>query len=70
MEILILALCKLCNLTLFLYIFYENISKGFRVTEMTQFLISTFSKGHHSVENLGGVMTLVLNKVSDRALYL
>ena len=40
--------------------FQENISKGFRVTELTQFFISKFSKRHRLVENIGGVMTLVL----------
>ena len=50
--------------------FHENISKGFRVTERTQFLISKFSKRHRSVENIGGVMILVHNTFSDHALYL
>ena len=50
--------------------FHENISKGFRVTELTQFLISKFSKGHHSIKNVGGVMVLVLCLLSDDALYL
>ena len=48
--------------------FHENISKGFRVTELTQFLISKFSKRHRFVENIGGVMILVLNTFSDHAL--
>ena len=50
--------------------FHENISKGFRVTELTQFLISKFSKGHHSVKHVGGIMVLVLCLLSDDALYL
>ena len=50
--------------------FHENISKGFRVTELTQFLIYKFSKGHHSLKNVGGVMVLVLCLLSDEALYL
>ena len=50
--------------------FHENISKGFRVTELTQFLTSKFSKRHRSVENIGGVMILVLNTISDHVLYL
>ena len=49
---------------------HENISKGFRVTELIQFLISKFSKRHRSVENICGVMILVLNTFSDHALYL
>ena len=47
--------------------FNENISKGFRVTELTQFLISKISRRHHSVENIGGVMILILNTFSDHA---
>ena len=50
--------------------FHENISKGFRVTGLTQFLISKFSKRHRPVENIGGVMILVFNTFSDHALYL
>ena len=50
--------------------FHENISEGFRVTELTQFLISKFSKRHCSIENIGGVMILVLNAFPDHALYL
>ena len=50
--------------------FHENISKGVRVTELTQFLISKFSKRHRSIENLGGGMILVLNTFSEYALYL
>ena len=50
--------------------FHENISKGFRVTELTQFLISKISKGHHSVNNVGGLVVLVLCLLSDDAVYL
>ena len=50
--------------------FHENISKGFRVTGLTQFLISKFSKRHRSVENIDGVMILVFNIFSDHALYM
>ena len=39
--------------------FHENISEGFRVTGLTQFLISKFSKRHRSVENIGGAMILI-----------
>ena len=47
--------------------FNENISKGFRITELTQFLISKISRRHHSIENIGGVMILILNTFSDHA---
>ena len=50
--------------------FHENISEGFRVTGLTQFLISKFLKRQRSVENIGGVMILVFNTFSDHALYL
>ena len=56
---------------LYIYIkFRENNSKGFRVTELTQFLISKFLKGHHSEKNVDGVMVLDLCLLSDDALYL
>ena len=61
------------NCLIMLYIctkFHENISKGLRVTQLTQFLISKFSKRHCSVENIGGVMVLIFNTFSDHALYL
>ena len=67
---MVLVLCKLSNHALYLYKFHENISKGFTVTGLTQFLISKFSKRHRSVENIGGVMILVFNTFSDHALYL
>ena len=41
--------------------------KGFRVTELTQFLISKISNSHRFVENIDGVMILVLNTFSDHA---
>ena len=50
--------------------FHENISEGFRVIGLTQYLISKFSKRHRSVENIGGIMILVFNTFSDHALYL
>ena len=50
--------------------FHENISKSFRVNELIQFLISKFSKGHHSVKNVGGGLVLLLCLLSDDALYL
>ena len=50
--------------------FHENISEGFRVTGLTQFLISKFSKRHRFVENIGGIMILDFNTFSDHALYL
>ena len=50
--------------------FHENISKGFRVTELTQFLIAKFSKGRHSINIVGGVMILDLCLLSEDASYL
>ena len=67
---MVLVLCKLSNHALYLKKLHENISKGFTVTELTQLLISKFSKRHRSIENIGGVVILVLNIFSDHALYL
>ena len=51
--------------------FHENISKSYRVTELTPgFLVSKFSKGHSSVNNVGRVMVLVLNTSPYYCLYL
>ena len=60
---MVLVLCNLTNHALYLYMIrlHVNISKGFRVTELTQFLLSEFSKGHHSVKNRGGLMLLVFS---------
>ena len=66
----VLVLCVSSNHAGMCTKFHENISKGFRVTKLTQFLISKFSKGHNSVNNIGRVMVLVLNTYSNHALYL
>ena len=50
--------------------FHENISKGFRVTELTQFFYIKIFKGAPFRKNVGGVMVLVLCLLSDDALYL
>ena len=50
--------------------FHENTLKCFRVTGLTKFIISKFSKRHRAVENIGGVMILVFNTLSDHALWL
>ena len=54
--------------------FQENtcISKGFRATEWMQLVscILKFSKGHNSVNSVGGVMVLDLSTLSDSILYL
>ena len=50
--------------------FCENISKGFRVIERTRFQYFSLnvSKGHNSVQNVGGVTVLVLCTSSDCAI--
>ena len=49
--------------------FQENISKGFRVIEAAV-CIPKYSKGHNSVNYVGGVMVLALPTLSDSVLYL
>ena len=49
--------------------FQENISKGFSYRE-DEVCIRTFSKGHYSVNSVGGVMVLALSTLSDSVLYL
>ena len=48
--------------------FHENIFKGFRAIEGQDFQFSKFLKGHHSVNNVGGIIVLVL--CTSSALYL
>ena len=67
---MVLVLCVSSNHACMWTKFHENISKGFRVTKLTQLMISKFSKGHNSVNNVGRVMVLVLNTYSNHALNL
>ena len=57
---MVLVLCTSSDHACICTKFHEVISKGFSVTELTQFLISTFLKGHNYVNNEGRVMVLVL----------
>ena len=50
--------------------FQENILKGFRVIERMQFVYRIFQMGHNSVNNVGGVILLILSTLSDGVLYL
>ena len=47
--------------------FQDNISQGYLADAVC---ILKISKGHNSVNNLGGVMVLVLSTLSDGVLYL
>ena len=49
--------------------FHENILDFIKVTERTRFSY-TFSKGHNSVKNVGGVTVLILCTSSYDGLYL
>ena len=56
--------------------FCENISKGFRVTDLNSrvdadmICILNFTEGRNSVSTVDGVMVLVLCRFSDYGLYL
>ena len=50
--------------------FHENILKGIKVIEQTQFSKVKISKGHNSIKNVGGVTVLVLCTWSECGLYL
>ena len=49
--------------------FQENISKGFKVIKRCGYILKV-TKGHNSVNTLGGIMLLFLSILSDNALYL
>ena len=68
--VMVLNLCTSPDDALYLYQFQENISKGFRIIERLRFGYLQFSKGHNSVNNVGGVIVLVLSTSSDGVLYL
>ena len=70
MELWYLISAHLLKMLYICYNFQENISKGFRVTPEDANCIMKFSKGHNSVNNVCGVMALVLSTLSDSVLYL
>ena len=50
--------------------FHENIPRGIKVIEQTQFVYEKISKGHNSVKKVDGVTILFLCTSSDGGLYL
>ena len=64
---------NLCISPIVLYIctkFQEKYLKGFQSYQEDAVCILKFSKGHTSVNSVGGVMALVLSTLSDGVLYL
>ena len=55
---------------LYLYQVSRKYLKGFQSYREDAVCIMKFSKGHNSVNSLGGVMPLVLSILSDSVLYL
>ena len=55
---------------LYLYQVSRKYLKGFQSYQEDAVCILKFSKGHNSVNSIGGVMALVLSTFSDDVLYL
>ena len=55
-------------ITLYIYTHFKKISP--RVSELFSGHILKFTKEHHSIKNVGGVMILILCTLTDNALYL
>ena len=64
---MVLNLCTSSDDAIHLYQVSRTYLKGFQRYAVC---IMKFSKGHNSVNNVGGVMELVLSTLSDGALYL
>ena len=68
--VMVLNLCTLPDDVLCLYQFSRKYLKGFQSCREDAVCILNFSKGHNSLNSVGGVMTLVLFTMSDSVLYL
>ena len=67
---MVLNLCKSPDDALYLYQISRKYLKGFQSYLEDAVCILKFSKGHNSVNMVGGVMALVLSTLSDSVLYL
>ena len=67
---MVLNLCTSSNDALYLYQNSRKYLKGLQSYQENAVCILKFSKGHSSVNSIGGVMALVLSKLSDKVLYL
>ena len=66
----VLNLCTSTDDALYLYQVSRKYLKRFQSYQEDAVCILKFSKGHNSVNSVGGVMVLVLSKFSDSVLYL
>ena len=67
--VMVFNLCTSSDDTLYLYQVSRKYLKGFRSYQEDAVCILKFSKGHNSVNSVGGVMALVLSTLSDGVLY-
>ena len=67
---MVLNLCTSTDDALYLYQVARKYLKGFQRYREDAVWILKFSKGHNSVNSVGGVMALVLFTLSDGVLYL
>ena len=68
--VMVLNLCTSSDDALYLYQFSRKYLKGFQSYWEDAACILKFSKGHNSVNSVGGVMVLILSTLSDGVLYL
>ena len=67
---MVLNLCTSLDNALYLYQISRKYLKGFQSYREDAACILKFSKGHNSVNSVGGVMTLILSTWPDGVLYL
>ena len=67
---MVLNLCTSSNNALYLYQISKTYLKGFQNYREDAVCIPKFSKGHNSVNMVGGVMARILSTLSDGVLYL
>ena len=67
---MVLNICISPDDALYLYQVSRKYLKGFQSYQEDAVCILKFSKGHNSVNNVGGVMAIVMSTLSDSVLYL
>ena len=68
--VMVLNICTLPDYALYLNQVSRKYLKGFQSYREDAICILKFSKGHNSVNSVGGAMALALSTLSDGALYL
>ena len=68
--VMVLNFCNSSDDALYLYQVSRKYLKGFQNYREAAVCILKFSKGHNSVNSVGGVMVLILSTSSDGVLYL